>query len=88
MVSTSFWNRLSEEEKSEYRGLSSRFIKAVMKSDAKDGFEFCEMYKIKSENGLYFLSKENSNEIFADITSKSRLVIETLQADAGQNYGR
>ncbi len=88
MVSTSYWNRFSEEEKAEYKEFSARFIKAVMNSDARDGFDFCEKYKVKSKNGLYFLSKEDSEIIFADITSKSRLVIETLQADAGQNYGR
>ncbi len=88
MVSTSYWNRLTEEEKTEYKEYSSRFIKALMNSDARDGFDFCEKYQVKSNDGFYFLSKKDSDVVFADITSKSRLVIETLQADAVQNYDR
>jgi hypothetical protein len=46
------------------------------------------MYPIQSKGGVFFMAKEDSAEPFAGITSVSKKVIETLQADAGQNYGR
>ncbi len=88
MVSVSYWERLSAEEKSEYQKYSSNFIRAVQKSDARDGYDFTLLYPVQSKNGLYFMAKEGSSEPFAGITSSSKRLIETLQADAGQNYGR
>lgn len=88
MVSESYWNRLTEDEKKEYQKHSSRFISAVKKSDAFDGYDFSTKYLVQSENGVYFLAKKGSSDAFAGITSTSKRVIETLQADAGQNYGR
>ena len=88
MVSVSYWDRLSEEEKAEYKLHSSKFVKAVQKSDARDGYEFTLMYPIQSKGGVFFMAKEDSAEPFAGITSVSKKVIETLQADAGKNYGR
>lgn len=88
MVSVSYWDRLSEEEKAEYKLYSSKFVKAVQKSDARDGYEFTLMYPIQSKDGVFFMAKEGATEPFAGITSSSKKVIETLQADAGQNYGR
>ena len=88
MVSISYWEKLTDEEKSEYRKHSSKFIHAVQASEARDGFEFTSMYMMRSKSGTYFMAKVDSDEPFAEIVSKSKRVIETLLADAGQNYGR
>lgn len=88
MVSVSYWERLTDEEKSEYKKHSAKFVRAVQKSDANDGYDFTLMYPVQSKDGVYFMAKEGSSEPFAGITSSSKKVIETLQADAGQNYGR
>lgn len=88
MVSISYWERLNALEKDEYKKYSSLFIKTVQNSGTRDGFEFTSLYVIKSQDNIYFLAKEGSCEPFAGITSNSKKVIETLYADAGQNYGR
>lgn len=88
MVSTAYWNKLSEDEKTEYKALSSDFINAVKNSDANDGYEFALMYPVQSKDDVYFMAKEGNDEPFAGITSNSKKVIETLYADASQNYGR
>ena len=88
MVSESYWNRLTEGEKDEYNKLSERFVRAVLKSGTLDGYDFASTYLVQSKDGVFFLAKEDSSNAFAGITSTSKAVIETLQADAGQNYGR
>ena len=88
MVSESYWNRLTEAEKVEYQRLSKRFVRAVLKSDTRDGDDFINTYRVHSKDGVYFLAKEGSSSAFAGIRSTSKAVIETLQADAAQNYGR
>lgn len=88
MVSINYWNKLSEEEKIEFKTYSSQYIRAVNESEARDGYEFLLLYSVQSKNGFYFIAKENTDEPLAGITSKSKKVIETLYADAGQNYGR
>lgn len=88
MVSISYWERLNSLEKDEYKKHSSLFIKAVQNSGTRDGFEFTSLYAIKSQDNIYYIAKEDSCVPFAGITSKRKKVIETLYADAGQNYGR
>jgi len=88
MVADSYWNRLTDAEKREYQKYSDHFIREVLKSDAVDGYDFTIKYLVQSRHGVYFMAKEGSTTPFAGVTSTSRRVIETLQADAGQNYGR
>lgn len=88
MVSVTYWERLSEDGKTEYKRYSGKFLRAVQKSDARDGYDFTLMYPIQSKDGVYFMAKEGSSDPFAGITSTSKKIIETLQADAGQSYGR
>jgi len=88
MVSVYYWEKLSDSEKTEYKKYTANFIKAVQNSDAYDGYDFCNKYLVQHEDGQYFLGKKGSNEPFAGIVSSSKLLIETLWADAGQNYGR
>ena len=88
MVSVSYWQKLTAEEQDEFKKVSSKFIQAVQSSDAYDGYDFFNKYHVQTRNGVYFLAKEGSDEPFAGIVSQSKRLIETLQADAGQNYGR
>lgn len=88
MVSLNYWQALSEAEKQEYKILAPVFIQAVLNSDTYDGDHFIRTYPIQYQNGLYFMARNDSSEPFAGITSASKKVIITLQADAGQNYGR
>jgi hypothetical protein len=80
------FNQLSADEQSEFRRFSKQFIKAVRLSGVSDGFEFQEQYAIKRDGEYYFLSK--GSDVFANIKSRSRRVIETLLSEAVQNHGR
>ena len=47
MVDTGTYNKLSSNEQSEFNKYSSRFIRAVQKSDAFDGYDFEKKYQIQ-----------------------------------------
>lgn len=88
MVDTGTFNRLSANDQSEYQRYSSRFIKSVLKSDALDGFDFEQKYRVQEKEGKFFLAKSQTDSPFAGIESSSRAVIEALLCNAVQNYGR
>ncbi len=88
MVDTGTFNKLSANEQSEYQRYSSRFVRAVLKSDALDGYDFEQKYIPQNKDGIWFLSKFENGDPFAGIKVSSKKVIEALLTDAVQNYGR
>jgi len=88
MVDTTTFNKLSANEQNEYKLNSSSFVRAVLKSDAYDGYDFELKYVPQNLNGVWFLSKSKNGEPFAGIKVSSKKVIEALLTDAVQNYGR
>lgn len=88
MVDTGTYNKLSSNEQNEFNKYSSRFIRAVQKSDAIDGYDFEQKYQIQGSENSWFIAKAGSNEPFAGITTRSKAVAEALLTDAVQNYGR
>jgi len=88
MVDTGTFNKLSANEQNEYKRYSSRFVRAVLKSDAQDGYDFEQKYLPHNKDGIWFLSKSQSDDPFAGMTVSSKNVIEALLTDAAQNYGR
>jgi hypothetical protein len=88
MVDTGTFNRLSADEQNEYQRYSSRFIKAVLKSDAIDGLDFQNKYQLHSDGEYYYLASSGTAQPFAGIKSKFKGAIEALLSDAVQNYGR
>lgn len=49
MVDTRTFNNLSADEQNEYKKFSSEFIRAVLKSDTLDGYDFEEKYLIQNK---------------------------------------
>jgi hypothetical protein len=88
MVDIGTWSRLSVEEQSEFRALSSRFIKAVLATGTRDGFEFGDQYSIYEVDGFYYFATEINAEPLGGIKTKSKRVIDALFTDAVQNHGR
>ena len=88
MVDTGTFNRLSADEQNKYQKYSSRFIKAVLESDASDGWDFQNKYHVYSDGEYYYLAKSKESQPFAGIKSKYKGAIEALLTDAVQNYGR
>ncbi len=88
MVSTTIYKQLSFDEQAEFQALSSKFIRAVENSGARDGIDFAYSYQIKSTEGAWFIAHNDSNEPLAGITSNSKTIVEALFSDAVQNYGR
>lgn len=88
MVDTGTFSRLSANEQNEYQRYSSRFIQAVLKSDALDGWDFQNKYQIYTEGEYYFLATSKESQPFAGIKSKYKGAIEALLTNAVQNYGR
>jgi hypothetical protein len=86
MVDIATWTRLSADDQSEYRHHSKHFIKAVLQSEAADGWHFQQLYHVASDGEYFFIS--NGSEPFAGIKSRSREVIAALLTDAVQNYGK
>jgi hypothetical protein len=88
MVDMGTFNRLSSSEQDEFRSLTSRFIKAVFKSSANDGFHFSQIYKVFECEGKYFMAKSQSDKPLGNIYSSSKAILDALVTDAVQNYGR
>jgi hypothetical protein len=88
MVDTGTFNRLSPDEQNEYQRYSSRFIKAVRNSDAQDGFDFQNKYKVFTDGEYFYLAASQESTPFAGIKSRFKGAIEALLTDAVQNYGR
>ncbi len=82
------WNKLTEIEKEEIRKLSHEFIKAVMQSNATDGWDFGMKYEIRQEGAYYSVVEKSSNVKLGAFKSKSKNVMEALLGDAIVNYGR
>lgn len=88
MVDTGTFNRLSASEQDEYQLHSSKFVRSVLKSDALDGYDFEQKYRVQNIAGSWCLAKPGTTHPFAGIVVSSRAVIEALLTDAVQNYGR
>jgi hypothetical protein len=88
MVDTGTFSRLSDDEQNEYKRHSSRFIKAVLKSNAIDGWDFQNKYQVHSDGEYYYLASSATAQPFAGIKSKFKGAIEALLTEAVQNYGR
>jgi len=88
VVDVATFNRLSSEEQNEYQQHAGKFVRAVLKSGAQDGYDFEEKYPIQNINGKWCLAKLGSTNAFSGIKSNSKAVIEALLTDAVQNYGR
>ena len=80
------WDKLSPEQQSFVRSVSSRFIQAVFASEAVDGYDFSLKYDIQYKDGKYFIS--NGSNMICDIYHKDKIVLERLMSDACANYGR
>jgi hypothetical protein len=82
MVDTGTFNRLSADEQNEYHRYSSKFIRAVLKTDANDVYDFEQKYLPQNKGGTWFLSKSVNGDPLAGIKVSSKKVIESLLTDA------
>ena len=80
------WNRLTPEQQSAVRSLTTIFIKAVQSSEASDGWDFSQKYSVQPSGGAYVIS--NGAKPLAGISHPDKQVMEALMTDAVQNYGR
>lgn len=88
MVDAGTFKRPNPDEQNEYQRYSSRFIQAVRNSEAQDGFDFQERYKVFTDGEHYYLAASQDSTPFAGIKSRIRGAIEAFLTDAVQNYGR
>ena len=82
------WNNLSKSEQDEIRQMSSDFIKMVLESNSRDGYDFIMKHEIRHDDENFFIIEILTCKKFGYFTSKSKNVIEALMTDAAQNHGR
>ena len=80
------WTRLTAEQQSAVRSLTTRFIKAVKASEASDGWDFSQKYSVGQSGDSYVIT--NGVKPLPGISHSDKQVMEALMTDAVQNYGR
>lgn len=88
MVSGVYMDKLTPEERDEYRSYRGRFISAVQSAGLVDGFDFAEKYRVCDNGSSFYVARPGSAEPLGGVRSTSKGVMETLFANAAQNYGR
>lgn len=80
------WNRLTPEEQSVVRSLSSGLPKKVAATGMFDGWEFSQKYAVVQDGEEWIIS-DGSNTL-PGIRHNNKKVINALMTDAVQNYER
>lgn len=80
------WDYLTQEQRDAVRSMSSRFIKAVHSSKARDGWDFGEKYSVQ-KIGSRFVITDGTTPL-PGISHSDKRVMDVLYGDAIGNYGR
>lgn len=86
MIDIASWEKLTVEQQKEFGKLEEHFIKSVLASHAKDGFDFLKIYRVEKLEENYVIT--DRSEILGDIRHPDEKVINALFTEAVQNYGR
>lgn len=88
MVSESYWERLSNKEREEFRKISRDLPYIAQSAGVRDGYEFSMKYSVGFDGEEYFIERDGDGVALANLRSSSKKVMETLIAEICQNYGR
>lgn len=80
------WNRLTTEQQKAVKSMSSKFIKAVFASPARDGFDLSSQFKVVQRGEQFYVS--NGIIDLGDLHHHDAEVMNALLGSAIQNYGR
>jgi L-rhamnose mutarotase len=83
MVGINTWNKLKPAEQEEYGSYHKKFVEAVCADPKALDYEIYQ-----DNNHFFFIAQLETAPPYGGIKSKNRAVIETLLADAWQNYNR
>ncbi len=87
----SVWEILSsDEDKKEFIRIvdNEEFVQTLLDSEARDGFELNDRYRLFERDGLYFIALTEEDAPLWNIRSSSQSLIEALFAHAVANFGR
>lgn len=85
------WDILSsDEDKKEFNRIvdNDEFVQALLDSEAQDGFELDDRYRLFERDGLYFIALTEEDAPLWNIRSSSQSLIDALFAHAVANFGR
>lgn len=85
------WEILSsDEDKKEFIRIvdNDEFVQALLDSEAQDGFELNDRFRLFERDGLYFIALTEEDAPLWNIRSSSQPLIDALFAHAVANFGR
>ncbi len=80
------WDRLTSEQRSAVKAMSSRFIKAVQSSKAHDGWDFSQHFSVKKVGDQFVITDGMTS--LAGLSHSDKQVMDALYGDVVGNYGR